>query len=278
MVFKKGKRPLDDRIDRVLSDQSQSHHHGRSPSFDDHDDEFDLSEKDKDMLFYVGVGGVFVATFVFAAVGLGVFHDGLSERPSKVTNFHRLIPKAALVKEPYEKKVYQACAPAAGTDGLESDYKTPLSTQFTSIRQSELSLKKSYVGARIDYLICGMKAEMERFCYASYRQQLAEQLMVFINMKRMLIKNYESFLNTPQGEMYGEMVRRMVKSGVEAPGLPKRVEAKKSIDDRLGLAFQGVMRQGYITREDFGWFGMGFPAELEPFVPGEVVEPGLCSR
>ncbi len=277
MVFKKGKGPLESRIDRVLSDQTTSQHDGRRSSFDDHDDEFDLSEKDKDVLFYVGVCCVFVATFVFAAFGLGVFGDGLSEQPSKVTNFHRLIPKVALVKEPYEKKVYQACAPAAGTDGLESDYKSPLTNQFTSMRQDELSLKKSYVGVRVDYLVCGMKTEVERFCYSSYRQQLAEQLMVFINMKRVIIRNYERFLNTPQGEMYGEMVRRMAKSGVEAPGLPKRVAAKKMIDDRLGLAFQEVMRQGSISREDFGWFGMGFPAELEPFVPGEVIEAGLCS-
>ena len=262
MFSKKGKDRLGSRLDQMRADiqdsQSQAQHVDHNLS---DDDEYDLSEKDKDLFFNLGVVGTFLATFLFAAYGLGVFGDGLSHSPSKVTGFLQIIPDQSKVLEPFEKEVFQLCAPNVRK---ENDFASSL-YEFNSMPTLALMQERKA------YLICGMGNEVERFCYSSFREQLAQQLKVYISAKRRMIKNFERMMKSPRNRMivkFAEVLSENgTNNGIETGGLRMSAELKKSLDPRLGTAFHELMKQGYISRHDFGWFGAGFPEELAPFVP-----------
>lgn len=246
--------------------------------FSFNDVEYDSNEQatEPDFLFYLIACGVFLCTFLFSIHYFGLLDSGLDVPPSKVTTYYKLIPEESLVKEAFEKKVYEICAPVPDSDSLVHAFKEHISKGTSAIKSLSLIPNASFHKIRKDYLICSMRNELKRFCYSPYREQLAKQLKVFILQKRFVIERYNSFIKTPQGQMYSRVVKTFKDSEMSTPGLPKKLLANKSLDPELGSAFNELMSRGYITKADFGWFDFNFPNELEPFVSSEISPLNEC--
>lgn len=141
------------------------------------------------------------------------------------------------------------------------------------------------------YLACTMRVEKERLCHRGERQELVRTLKAFIAGQKDWVKRDKMTLHFARALSKFQM-RRFEKFQSDSddeddersrpiidPFNPD-AETVETPPERLpleiGNAFYNLMKEGYITKADFGWFGYGFPKELDPFVPSFLDENGAC--
>ncbi len=123
-------------------------------------------------------------------------------------------------------------------------------------------------GEATDYLVCVMKTQPHRFCHPAERARLVEQLLAYRDRRQNIIAiegRRKAMLKNPRIQQQLAIMRSLQVigdgSGTSATPPPEPVFVGDVIDPKLMDGLAHLVRNGLVSRADFGYMGLYLPEE-----------------
>ena len=117
------------------------------------------------------------------------------------------------------------------------------------------------------YFSCIMVTEPKRFCHPFYREQLARQLKDYTRK----IKSARAYEAAQGANPMAQNMKRMFEEvrdqiNAHSGGRIEHNRLPTGIDPQISEGMISLSRKGMLSKSDFGWFGIGLPLDLKPFL------------
>jgi hypothetical protein len=175
---------------------------------------------------------------------------GLAPRPETLAAAQGIGPSLADIHARCERRGKRASIDSRFDSALEG----PLASEQSLIRSAA-------------YLDCVMEAQPSRFCDQSHRVDLVAKLRDHLDRMRRVRMEWQLY-TLPASLGPGQSphpIQEMSSSMLAEHDPETRAEYPSTLlDRRITEGLQELAVNGYISRADFGWFGLLLPAKLKP--------------